>query len=172
MVILYILVVLLSIAVILLAMALYMFAKKSIYLSDKEKDFIIFVMDIFKDYGDDLGIQSKDQHKELVDELDKIKTNKLKHGNEKINVITDYYPDSDFLQADGFDEAIIGVVFDKVTATTRLAYYIFKCIRILVGRDNMTEEEAIEYFDFNVQGAYMGENTPIWVDDEILFDIK
>jgi len=83
MVILYILVVLLSIAVILLAMALYMFAKKSIYLSDKEKDFIIFVMDIFKDYGDDLGIQSKDQHKELVDELDKIKTNKLKHGNEK-----------------------------------------------------------------------------------------
>jgi len=90
----------------------------------------------------------------------------------KINVITDYYPDSDFLQADGFDEAIIGVVFDKVTATTRLAYSIFKCIRILVGRDNMTEEEAIEYFDFNVQGAYMGENTPIWVDDEILFDIK
>ena len=91
----------------------------------------------------------------------------------KINVITDYsvLAKTESVR-NGFDEAIIGVVFDKVTATTRLAYSIFKCIRILVGRDNMTEEEAIEYFDFNVQGAYMGENTPIWVDDEILFDIK
>ena len=55
-----------------------MFAKKSIYFSDKEKDFIVFVMDIFKEYGDELGIQSKEQHKKLVEELDKIKTKKLK----------------------------------------------------------------------------------------------
>ena len=34
-------------------------------------------------------------------------------------------------------------------------------------RDGMTEEEAQEYFDFNVEGAYMGEKTPIWVDDEL-----
>ena len=79
MVILYILIVLLVVVVILLAMALYMFAKKSIYLSDKEKDFIIFVMDIFSEYGDDLGVQSKDQHEKLVEELEKIKTKKLKH---------------------------------------------------------------------------------------------
>jgi len=26
-------------------------------------------------------------------------------------------------------------------------------------------EEAIEYFDFNVSSAYMGEKTPIWVED-------
>ena len=83
MVILYILVILLAIAVILLAMTLYLFAKKSIYLSDKEKEFIIFVIDIFSDYGDDLGVQSKEQHKKLVEELDKIKTKKLKHGNKK-----------------------------------------------------------------------------------------
>ena len=70
---------LLVVVIILLAMALYMFAKKSIYLSDKEKDFIIFVMEIFKDYGDDLGIQSKEQHQKLVEELEKIKTKKLKH---------------------------------------------------------------------------------------------
>ncbi len=63
MTILYILIFLLIAIVILLAMALYMFAKKSIYLSDKEKDFIVFVMDIFNEYGDELGIQSKEQHK-------------------------------------------------------------------------------------------------------------
>jgi len=59
--------------VMLLAMALYLFAKKSIYFSDKEKDFLKFVMDIFRDYGDDLGVQSKEQHKQLVEELEKIK---------------------------------------------------------------------------------------------------
>ena len=35
----------------------------------------------------------------------------------------------------------------------------------------MSYEEAVEYFDFNVEGAYMGEKTPIWVDDEFLQDI-
>lgn len=71
--ILYIVIVLLVVVVMLLAMALYLFAKKSTYFSDKEKDFIKFVVDIFKDYGDDLGIQSKEQHKQLVEELEKIK---------------------------------------------------------------------------------------------------
>lgn len=71
--ILYIVIVLLVVVVMLLAMALYLFAKKSLFLSDKEKDFLKFVMDIFRDYGDDLGIQSKEQHKQLVEELEKIK---------------------------------------------------------------------------------------------------
>jgi len=78
MVILYIVIVLLVVIVFLLSMALYQFTKKSVYLSDKEKEFIIFVMDIFKEYGDDLGIQSKDQHEKLVEELEKIKKEKLK----------------------------------------------------------------------------------------------
>jgi len=76
--ILYIVILLLVVIVGLLAYALYYFIRKSTYLSDKEKEFIIFVMDIFKEYGDDLGIQSKDQHEKLVEELEKIKTEKLK----------------------------------------------------------------------------------------------
>jgi len=76
--ILYIVILSLVVIVGLLAVALYLFAKKSTYLSDKEKEFVIFVMDIFKEYGDDLGIQSKDQHEKLVEELEKIKTKKLK----------------------------------------------------------------------------------------------
>ena len=62
----------------LLAMTLRYLIKKSTYLSDKEKEFIIFVIDIFKEYGDDLGIQSKEQHQKLVDELEKIKNKHLK----------------------------------------------------------------------------------------------
>ncbi len=75
---LYIVILLLVIVILLLAIALFLFAKKSTYLSNREKEFIIFVIDIFKEYGDDLGIQSKDQHKKLVEELEKIKTKHLK----------------------------------------------------------------------------------------------
>jgi len=75
---LYIIIILLALCLLLLSYALYFLIKKSVYLSDKEKEFIIFVMDIFKEYGDDLGIQSKDQHKKLVEELEKIKTKHLK----------------------------------------------------------------------------------------------
>ena len=32
-------------------------------------------------------------------------------------------------------------------------------------RDGMTHEEAIEWMDFNVTGAWLGETTPIFVHD-------
>lgn len=83
----------------------------------------------------------------------------------KLELITEQYPEIEFLSADGFDEAIMGVVFDNMNAVVRLAYSRCKCLEILMKRDEMTEEEAIEYFDFNVEGAYMGEKTPVWVDD-------
>jgi hypothetical protein len=70
------------------------------------------------------------------------------------------YSDEDFLIADGFDDAIIGVD----TMTMRLIYSVSKCIDILI-KENMTEEEAEEFFEFNVSGAYMGEKTPIWCYD-------
>ena len=71
--ILYIVILLLVVVVMLLAMALYLFTKKSIYFSDKEKDFLKFVMDIFRDYGDDLCVQSKEKKKQIVEEMEKIK---------------------------------------------------------------------------------------------------
>lgn len=78
MTILYILIVLLVTIILFLSLALYFFAKKSTYFSDKEIEFIVFVIDIFTQYGDDLGIQSKDQHKKIVEELEKIKTKHFK----------------------------------------------------------------------------------------------
>lgn len=65
------------IIILLLSVSIYYFIKKSIYLSYKEKEFIVFTMDIFIEYGDDLGIQSKEQYEKLVEELNKIKEKKL-----------------------------------------------------------------------------------------------
>jgi len=75
--------------------------------------------------------------------------------------ILEYYPDENFLIADGFNDAIIGVDEKPM----KLIYSISKCIDIL--SKDMSEEEALEYFDFNVSGAYMGEKTPIWCQDYI-----
>ena len=38
-----------------------------------------------------------------------------------------------------------------------------KCLAILRERDGMTEEEAEEYFYFNVVGAWVGDYTPCFV---------
>lgn len=73
--------------------------------------------------------------------------------------ILEKYPDEDFLTADGFNNAILGV--DE--KSMRLIYSVAKCIEILM--KDMSEEDAFEYFYYNVSGAYMGEKTPIWCDD-------
>lgn len=82
----------------------------------------------------------------------------------KLDLIVERYSDAEWLSADGFEDAILGV------SNERLVYSMTKCIEILMKRDGMTEEEAMEYFSFNVEGAYMGEKTPIWVDDVVLED--
>ncbi len=76
-----------------------------------------------------------------------------------INEIIEHYEDETFLKADGFDDAIIGV--DE--SSMRLIYSVKKCIEILTM--DMPEEDALEYFSFNVSGAYVGKHTPIWCSD-------
>lgn len=67
--------------------------------------------------------------------------------------------DEDILIADGFDDALVGYV--QVAGKPLVALYDRDlCIAILVKRDGMTPEEAEEYFQFNVEGAYVGEYSP------------
>jgi hypothetical protein len=46
----------------------------------------------------------------------------------------------------------------------RIIYSVKKCLDILESQ-GMEMVEAIEYFDFNVKDAYVGEKTPIWCED-------
>lgn len=88
----------------------------------------------------------------------------------KLEVLINDYPDAELLSADGFDDAIIGISYSKITGEYVIVYSKSKCIDILVNRDNMSHDEAQEYFDYNVEGSYVGEKTPIWVDDEMFQD--
>jgi len=74
--------------------------------------------------------------------------------------ILEIYSEEELLIADGFDEAVIGIDENSL----RIIYSIKKCIQILT-RD-MCEEDALEYFSYNVSGAYVGEKTPIWCRDD------
>ena len=65
------------------------------------------------------------------------------------------------MMANGFEEAIIGL--DTSGEVFRVVYDIDAIISILMERDEMTEEDALEYFSYNVQGSYVGEGTPIYI---------
>jgi hypothetical protein len=65
------------------------------------------------------------------------------------------------LFADGFEDAIIGLSY-RFGREPVVAYDQAKCIEIL--QRDMTYEEAIEFFDFNTIGAWVGEDTPTFIE--------
>jgi hypothetical protein len=75
-----------------------------------------------------------------------------------LNKILEVY-DDEILKANGFDEAIVGI--DE--KSMRLIYSVKKCIDVLMF--DMSEEDAIEYFTYNISDSYVGEKTPIWCYD-------
>lgn len=65
---------------------------------------------------------------------------------------------------DGLDAAILGVV-SRCGLSPCLLYSSERIVRIFVERDGMSREEAEEFFDFNTAGAYLGEQTPLFLHD-------
>lgn len=63
------------------------------------------------------------------------------------------------LLADGMDEAFLGV--DENDGAVRAVYSIGKCIEIL--SKEMPPDQAEEYFWYNTAGAYVGEQTPLFI---------
>lgn len=84
--------------------------------------------------------------------------NKLEQILERYDEFEDFESDDCPLTADGFDDAIIGID----VKSHRMIYSQEKCISILMERDGMTHEEAVEFFEFNTLGAYVGKMTPIY----------
>lgn len=62
------------------------------------------------------------------------------------------------ITADGFDSCLIGK-----DSKDRAIYDADAMIETLVVRDDMTYEDAEEYFWVNIDGAHMGDDTPVYV---------
>ena len=79
---------------------------------------------------------------------------------EALEALSEENPEA--LKADGFDAAFVGYGYQH--GSDALAIYDEdKCIKILIERDDMTEEQAVDYFYFNVKGAFVGDGTPIFM---------
>ena len=73
------------------------------------------------------------------------------------------------ITGEDFDQAIAGraSVWQGNHRVDTLIYSANKLVNIFMA-DGMTEEEALEWIDFNIEGAYVGPATPIimWDYDE------
>lgn len=72
--------------------------------------------------------------------------------------------DERMVKADGLEDAIIGIG-SRINMPDVLVYSYNKCLKIFMERDGMTREEAVEWMEFNVVGAWVGETTPIFVHE-------
>jgi len=97
------------------------------------------------------GLEVERITQDLLDARDK--------RNALIENIREFNPEALF--ADGFEDSILG--YDT---KGRVIYSALNIIETLVKRDGMSYDEAQEYFNFNVDGAYVGEYTPIYIHEE------
>lgn len=94
-------------------------------------------------------------------ELDTRKINLM--TKEKIEkYLAEGWSGHEFLLADGLEEAFIGVVYGK-SRNPVTCYDRAHCISVLMMRDEMTEDEAEEFFSFNVDDAWIGPHTPMFL---------
>lgn len=68
---------------------------------------------------------------------------------------------------EGFDNAIIGTanVWNGNERVDVLVYDIYRMVEQLTIRDGMSQVEALEYIDFNIENVYIGKDTPVIVWD-------
>jgi uncharacterized UPF0160 family protein len=76
-----------------------------------------------------------------------------------LDKILDAFDNDTFLKMDGHDNAVIGVDLKSM----RLIYSVSTIIKNLM--NDMSEEDAVEFYEFNIACAYIGDLTPILCED-------
>lgn len=72
------------------------------------------------------------------------------------------------IKYDGYDEAIIGPAYIwRGNQQVQVLVYDAEKIREILMRDGCSAEEAREFIEFNIEGGYLGVETPVlvWPDD-------
>jgi hypothetical protein len=82
-------------------------------------------------------------------------TNNLRH-----NLVDMHGPD--LLFADGYDSSIIGVTLGM--DPPRVVYDIEKMVETCMKDSDISQESAWEWLEYNTLCAYVGENTPIYIE--------
>tara|TARA_R110000824_G_scaffold28346_1_gene95375 strand:- start:85 stop:390 length:306 start_codon:yes stop_codon:yes gene_type:complete len=101
-------------------------------------------------------MSEEEKDKELYEQLRARRAKSLEELKESI-----VSANEEAMLVDGHDDALAG--YDT---KGRAIYFVDAILGTLMQRDGMTHEEAIEFFDFNIECAYVGEYTPIYMYEE------
>jgi hypothetical protein len=71
------------------------------------------------------------------------------------------YFDESVILADGFELAFLGCGYSY--AGSYAIYHMGNSIDILIQRDGMSFDEAEEYIEYNVLGAFVGDRMPVFM---------
>ena len=77
-----------------------------------------------------------------------------------LELIIEAYPEDQFMTIDGYDSAVIGLDERRML----LIYSANKILKAL--REDMDQEDALDFFEYNIKGAYMGPQTPIIMESD------
>ena len=70
------------------------------------------------------------------------------------------------LLAEGFEGAFIGV--GRRHGQPDLAVYsVEKAVKEIIAKSDakLTREEALDHFQYNLLGSWLGDSTPLWIDE-------
>jgi len=70
--------------------------------------------------------------------------------------------DGEVLYCTGMDDALIGYAM-RFSDGPLAVYDVSKVIHVLMERDGMTELEAQEWYEVNMEGSWMGDRTPVFI---------
>lgn len=76
-----------------------------------------------------------------------------------LETILNAFDDDTFLKIDGHDSAVIGVDLKSM----RLIYSTSQIIKNLM--NDMSENDAVEFYEYNIACAHLGDLTPILCED-------
>ena len=76
--------------------------------------------------------------------------------------LSENYPDLLVMDPIYLDEAIVGVA--TRIGLEAICYDTNKIIELLMKHEGMTDEEAIEHFEYNMKGSWVGKTTPVFLE--------
>ena len=80
-----------------------------------------------------------------------------------IDYLEKNFPEETFTLADGLELAFIGVKKRKKSGKLVACYDREICIALLMEDGISSYSDALEYFEYNVSDAWVGEETPIFI---------
>lgn len=75
--------------------------------------------------------------------------------------IAEDYPDLLVLDPEYFDDAIVGLV--QRIGMDVICYDKEKVLELLCVKEGMSYEDAVEYFEYNMIGSWVGDSTPVFL---------